>query len=201
MTDVAKRIGNRIKKARKQRGYSQSEFADKLEIGRSTLANYEQGARTPTIETVEEIATGLNVPPSYIVGWNDNEISFEGGIEMTHLPIYKTIREGHRFNKKEDIIGYINCKYNFGGTYFAFVEENTNRIVIVSEDPIEEYNPNKEVVISSLGLRGFKIVKVIKNDNGYSFVNSNGKIDTYTTEEVEILLQVRIHGYVVEITV
>lgn len=38
-----RRIGSQLARARKQAGYSQTRFADLLEIGRATLSRYERG--------------------------------------------------------------------------------------------------------------------------------------------------------------
>lgn len=62
--------GAMIKKLRKEKGYSQEEFAKILGIGRSTLANYEQCKREPSYEIIETIAKKLNVNPSHILGWD-----------------------------------------------------------------------------------------------------------------------------------
>lgn len=65
------RLGERIQSLRKNKGYSQQEFADILGIGRSTLANYEQCKREPDYETLELIAKELSVNPAYLLGWID----------------------------------------------------------------------------------------------------------------------------------
>lgn len=65
------KLGERIQKLRKEKGYSQESFAKVLGIGRSTLANYEQCKRDPTYEMIELIADKLNTTPAYLMGWAD----------------------------------------------------------------------------------------------------------------------------------
>ena len=61
-------LGDYIQKLRNQRGLSQQEFADKLGIGRSTLANYEQNKRSPDYETLIEISKFFNVSIDELLG-------------------------------------------------------------------------------------------------------------------------------------
>lgn len=66
------KLGERMQNARQVRGYSQYDFAKLLGIGRSTLANYEQGVREPSLEMIEKIASALCVSPAWLVGWSTN---------------------------------------------------------------------------------------------------------------------------------
>lgn len=67
------KLGEMIQHLRKEKGYSQEEFAKLLKIGRSTLANYEQCKRNPNYDTIEKIAKELNVNPAYLMGWDDSK--------------------------------------------------------------------------------------------------------------------------------
>lgn len=63
MTDqeLAIYIGLKIKEFRDQRGLTQRELADLIEMGNTTIANYEKGFRTPKKNTLFKIANALNV--------------------------------------------------------------------------------------------------------------------------------------------
>ena len=63
MTDqeLAIYIGLKIKGFRDQRGLTQKELADLIEMGNTTIANYEKGFRTPKKNTLFKIANALNV--------------------------------------------------------------------------------------------------------------------------------------------
>lgn len=63
MTDqeLAIYIGLKIKEFRDQRGLTQKELADLIEMGNTTIANYEKGFRTPKKNTLFKIASALNV--------------------------------------------------------------------------------------------------------------------------------------------
>ncbi|MDU7363911.1 helix-turn-helix transcriptional regulator [Clostridium sp.] len=60
-------LGDRIKEARKNKGFSQKEFANILEIPVSTLANYENNHREPNIETLEKIAKNLSISTNELI--------------------------------------------------------------------------------------------------------------------------------------
>lgn len=54
-------LGKSIKRIRKEKGYSQKQLAEKLGTTPQNLAQYENGKRTPKIETLNKIATALGV--------------------------------------------------------------------------------------------------------------------------------------------
>lgn len=61
-------IGEQIKKKRKDCHISQRDLAAKLDMPYSTLANYENGHRTPSIETIEKISNALNISIAELMG-------------------------------------------------------------------------------------------------------------------------------------
>lgn len=54
-------IGKKIKDIRKQRGFTQKDFAQLLRIPVTTYANYENGNRTPKTDMIEKIASALEI--------------------------------------------------------------------------------------------------------------------------------------------
>ena len=59
--DLLSRLGTRIRKLRKQRGWTQVEMAEHIGIDRSFLADVERGKRNISILNVELIAKGLKI--------------------------------------------------------------------------------------------------------------------------------------------
>lgn len=53
---------NWLKTLRTKAGYTQESFADALNMPKTTYSSYEQGHRTPSIETSKKIADALDVP-------------------------------------------------------------------------------------------------------------------------------------------
>jgi transcriptional regulator with XRE-family HTH domain len=65
--DLLIRLGERIRKLRKKHGWTQVEFAEKVGIDRSFLADVERGKRNISILNVELIAKGLRVSLSQLL--------------------------------------------------------------------------------------------------------------------------------------
>jgi len=61
-------IGKRIKIMREKINLTQEEFADKVRISRSALANYECGAREPKGEILVRMADNLGTTTDYLLG-------------------------------------------------------------------------------------------------------------------------------------
>lgn len=59
--DLLVRLGDRIRKLRKKHGWTQVEFAERVGIDRSFLADVERGKRNVSILNLELIARGLEV--------------------------------------------------------------------------------------------------------------------------------------------
>ena len=68
---------------RKQKGFTQAQMAEKLEISRSTYTNYESGNRSPDLDGLERISEILDCSLDELFGrsplWHANRIS-EGPI-------------------------------------------------------------------------------------------------------------------------
>lgn len=63
-------IGDRFRFYRKNSHLTQQEMADKLNIPRSTYANYESNKREPTSEVIYNFCNIFNIAPSTILGSN-----------------------------------------------------------------------------------------------------------------------------------
>ena len=62
------KIGDNIRKVRKQRGYSQEEFADIVGFSRSYYTEIETGKRNISVLNLTKIMKALNVNPNEIIG-------------------------------------------------------------------------------------------------------------------------------------
>ena len=59
--NIKKQIGQRIKKLRQERGFSQEQFAEKLGIASRTLCGIEIGKNFFTADTLEKILSELDI--------------------------------------------------------------------------------------------------------------------------------------------
>lgn len=73
--------GERIKKARKEKNMSQKELAEKIGVSASMIGQYENGLRNPKIETVQRIASVLDVNPYLLISSNITRL-FTGTAQM-----------------------------------------------------------------------------------------------------------------------
>lgn len=62
---------NRLRELRIEKGLTQLEVADKLEIKRASYTHYENGDRWPSNETLEALADFYDVSIDYLLGRTD----------------------------------------------------------------------------------------------------------------------------------
>ena len=65
--DIRVRFGRRLRKLRKQRGWTQVVMAEKLGLDRSYLADAERGKRNVALVNLEVIALGLGMTVSRLL--------------------------------------------------------------------------------------------------------------------------------------
>jgi transcriptional regulator with XRE-family HTH domain len=65
-------VGRNIKKYRKNLNMSQEELADKADLHRTYIGGIERGERNITLDSLQIIATALNVAPVILIVEEDN---------------------------------------------------------------------------------------------------------------------------------
>ncbi len=60
-------LNEKLKKLRKELGYSQEYVAEKINTARSNISKYETGERKPSIETLLEFCKLYNTTPNYLL--------------------------------------------------------------------------------------------------------------------------------------
>ena len=63
-------VGERIKNVRKSKKLSQEDMGNYLGIGKSSVSEWESGKRPIPMDTLEEIATYLEVSVPHLMGWD-----------------------------------------------------------------------------------------------------------------------------------
>jgi len=72
--DMDNELKNRLRALRKLMGLTQKDAADRLELGQTTVANYENGTRVPDLKTISALADLYGVTVDYLLGRSaDNE--------------------------------------------------------------------------------------------------------------------------------
>ncbi|MBR2525778.1 helix-turn-helix transcriptional regulator [bacterium] len=82
MSDIKKLLGKKIRSLRKSRGFSQLEFAEKIDISLNGLGIIETGKGFLTADTLEKIINVLNIEPDelFSFGGMQNEQQLYGNI-------------------------------------------------------------------------------------------------------------------------
>ncbi|MEQ6355950.1 XRE family transcriptional regulator [Lysinibacillus sp. M3] len=103
-------IGDRIKKARLQRGMTLIEVAEKLGKTEATIQRYESGnIKNLKNDTIEELANVFNVSPAHLMGWDtiskpNNIIALSPA--TVKIPVLGKIACGDPITAEENLTGY-----------------------------------------------------------------------------------------------
>ncbi|MEG0826414.1 MAG: helix-turn-helix transcriptional regulator [Bacilli bacterium] len=75
-------IGDRIKKARLEKSYTQDHLGDLIGVSKVSICGYEKGTRTPTMAVFLKLGDVLDITVDYMLG-NDIKIIKEAGEPYT----------------------------------------------------------------------------------------------------------------------
>ena len=64
--------GSRLKKARKEHGYTQVSLAEALGVSKGSVAMWETGKREPKLEIMGHLSRTLNKSVDYLLGLSEN---------------------------------------------------------------------------------------------------------------------------------
>jgi transcriptional regulator with XRE-family HTH domain len=65
-------MGEIIRTLRERKQMSQEELGRLVELNQNTISMYENGNRTPTIKTLDKLASALGVSKAYLLGEKGN---------------------------------------------------------------------------------------------------------------------------------
>ncbi|WP_300347603.1 helix-turn-helix transcriptional regulator [Clostridium sp.] len=111
-------LGNRIKSLREERNLKQIDLASYLNIGRSTLSQYESNKRVPSDEIKNKLADYFNVSLDYLMGKSDIKESVDQLLKYKSTTIALHNSNGiddelpdEAKKEIEDFIEYVKHKY------------------------------------------------------------------------------------------
>ncbi len=65
--DIKVKVGQNVKRLRKEKGFSQEQFAFEADLHRTYISDIERGNRNPTVTVLEKIAIALDVKPGKLL--------------------------------------------------------------------------------------------------------------------------------------
>lgn len=80
-----KNFKDRLKDLREQRALSQKALADKLDVNKQTISQYERGVRKPDLEMLSLLCDFFNVSSDYMLGKTDVTPRFLNSAELSLL--------------------------------------------------------------------------------------------------------------------
>lgn len=87
---------DKIRELREKAGISQTELANKINVVRSTICQYEKGTREPSYEVLKKLADFFNVSVDYLLGRDEKTLAEKYPSEpIRALPIIGKIRAGY----------------------------------------------------------------------------------------------------------
>lgn len=102
-------VGERIKTIRLKRGFTQKQLAERCKIDAANLRKYESGRQNPKMQTLEKIATALNVPlANLIVYYEEFEKIFENEQEEKMIEKYRKLIP----KAQNKVAGYVDALYD-----------------------------------------------------------------------------------------
>ena len=103
-------VGERIKELRKARRMTQNEFAERINVTKSTVSAYENGSRLPSYDVLIRIARLFKVSTDHLLGYSEKtEIDVTGLTRKQINVIQDMITTYQRHNRFYQAIQEDNC--------------------------------------------------------------------------------------------
>lgn len=146
-----RRVGSRIKEMRKSRKMTLKELGEHIGLSESNTKRYEDGQiKTVGIDIIKKIALALDVPASYLTGWEDI----------------------HQYQKLSNYVPIIKKKIPLLGEIAAGQP-------IYADEHIEEFLPVDDEVKAdfALKIKGDSMINAQINDGDIVFIRQQSDVD------------------------
>ena len=100
-------FSERLKKLRKDSGFTQVDVAEKLGISQPAYASWERGIKKPTQENLVKIAQVLNVSVDYLVGNSEEKSDDLDNIELLFRMNSRGITDEEKEIFKKELIEFM----------------------------------------------------------------------------------------------
>lgn len=198
-------VGERIKILREQFGYSQVDFADKLNVSKQTLYKYENNIVTniPS-DKIEAAAHLVHVSPSYLMGWDDSGKPSRKGVVINVLG---RVAAGIPINAIEDIIDTEEITEELAktGEFFGLQIHGDSMIPNICDGDIvivrqQDDAESGDIVIATINGDEATCKRLRKYYGGIELISNNPSYKPFEFSNEEIQSKpVRIIGKVIEL--
>lgn len=194
---------DRLKAARKAKGFTQEELANLISVSRQAYSSYETGTRDPDTQTLSQIAFNLEVSVDYLLG---KKPQIEHG-ETRIIPLLGSVPAGTPIEAIEDVEEYIDIYPRFvkHGELFALRVQGdsmepdlrTGDIAIIEK---QEYIDNGDIAVVRVNGDDVTLKRVKVTQKGIMLIPSNPAYDPVFFDSDQVAtLPVTIIGKVIEI--
>lgn len=137
------KYGDKIKKARKEKGLSQQVLADKLGVNKGTVSRWEQSKFEPNIETMKQVALILHKPIQYFLSdsFVDEMRNMKG--DTAFIPIVSKIAPGSSVLSTENVERYFEIAKKYlpkGEVFVVKVSDDAMAPTIIAGDLVLTYS-------------------------------------------------------------
>ena len=73
MTPLQKKLGQRLRKLRQERGWTQEQLAERAGKHWTYIGGIERGTRNPTVTVLEAVTTALGITLADLFAWDEEE--------------------------------------------------------------------------------------------------------------------------------
>ncbi len=96
---------DKVKKARQERGLTQEQLGNMININKSSISRYEKGIQLPELENIKKMAKALGVSHQYLL---EDEFMNEFVIEegFIKVPVVSKVKKGLPLLAEENVIGF-----------------------------------------------------------------------------------------------
>jgi len=147
-------IGDRIKQLREVKGISQSELAEVLNVGRETVARWENGTRDIKANSIIDLSNYFGVTSDFVLGLSKNQTYNnacvgEGlGLSDTAIEQIKNMPSG-LFSEKE----VLDLMFQMGD-----IKQTLNYIAIMAANYFSEENIKESLLSEYMAVKSFSSV-------------------------------------------
>ena len=125
------KFSDKIKKARQERGLTQEQLGNMININKSSISRYEKGIQLPELENIKKIARVLGISHQYLL---EDEFMNEFVIEegFVKVPVVSKVKKGLPLLAKENIVGFeyiLKGELDMDSTEYFYLEVKTNDMV------------------------------------------------------------------------